>query len=105
MPKTSSLPPDALDAAKGTAGAALPASFELAMEELEGLIARLESGQVPLDELLSGHQRAQSLMGYCRDKLQSVESVLLVESVADDGRAVTRPLEEGVLRRNSGGVA
>ncbi len=35
-----------------------PASYELALEELEQLVGRIESGQMPLDQMLAGYQRA-----------------------------------------------
>ncbi|MDO9357724.1 MAG: exodeoxyribonuclease VII small subunit, partial [Polaromonas sp.] len=37
--------------------ATAPVSYEAALEELEALVARLESGQLPLDQLLTGYQR------------------------------------------------
>jgi exodeoxyribonuclease VII small subunit len=50
-----------------------PASYEAALEELEALVARLESGQLPLDQLLSGYQRGAELLKFCRGKLEAVE--------------------------------
>lgn len=54
--------------------AATPASYEAALQELEQLVGRLESGDMPLEQLLSGYQRGAELLHYCRDKLQSVEN-------------------------------
>ncbi|MDB5845740.1 MAG: Exodeoxyribonuclease small subunit [Polaromonas sp.] len=51
----------------------LPASYEAALQELEGLVARLESGQLPLDQLLTGYQRGAQLLKFCRDRLEAVE--------------------------------
>ena len=45
------------------------------MQELESLVARLESGEMPLEQLLSGYQRGAMLLQFCRDKLQSVEDL------------------------------
>jgi len=50
-----------------------PASYEVALQELEQLVARLESGQLPLDQLLAGYQRGAQLLAFCRDKLSAVE--------------------------------
>ena len=60
----------------------LPASYEAALEELEQLVGRLESGQMPLDELLGGYQRGAALLQFCRDRLESVENQI---KVLDDG--------------------
>lgn len=50
-----------------------PASYEAALQELEQLVSRLESGQLPLDQLLGGYQRGAELLAFCRDKLAAVE--------------------------------
>lgn len=63
------------------AGAALdpaPASYEAAVQELEGLLGRLESGQMPLDDLLGAYQRASGLLAYCRSRLDAVEQQIRV---------------------------
>ena len=52
---------------------ALPASYEAALQELEQLVAQLESGQLPLDQLLTGYQRGAVLLGFCQQRLQAVE--------------------------------
>src|SRR5213592_1211600 len=55
-----------------------PASYEAALAELEQLVGRIESGQLPLEELLAGYQRGAQLLQFCRDKLQSVENQIKV---------------------------
>ena len=55
------------------------------MDELEGLVARMESGDMPLDQLLSQYQRGAHLLQFCRDKLQAVEDQMKV-------------LDQGVLK-------
>ena len=61
---------------------AAPTSYEAALEELEQLVARLESGTMPLDQLLSGYQRGAELLKYCREKLEAVENQI---KVLDEG--------------------
>ena len=58
--------------------ASLPASYEAGLQELEQLVAALESGQLPLDQLLTSYQRGAQLLGYCRDKLAAVEQQIKV---------------------------
>ena len=55
-----------------------PASYEAAMEELEQLTSRIESGQLPLEQLLAGYERGAQLLKFCRDKLQAVEEQIKV---------------------------
>lgn len=57
---------------------ALPATYEVALQELEALVASLESGQLPLDQLLTGYQRGAQLLGFCKGKLEAVESQVKV---------------------------
>ncbi len=63
--------------------ATLPAdmSYEQALSELEGLVMSMESGQLPLDSLLSSYQRGAQLLKFCRSRLEAVESqVKLLEA-------------------------
>ncbi len=57
---------------------ALPASYEAALQELEELVDSLESGRLPLDQLLTGYQRGAQLLKFCRDKLEAVETQIKV---------------------------
>lgn len=66
------------DASSAAPVPALPASYEAALQELEGLTSRLESGQLPLDQLLAGYQRGAQLLKFCRDKLEAVETQIKV---------------------------
>jgi exodeoxyribonuclease VII small subunit len=52
---------------------AVSASYEQALEELERLVASMEAGQLPLDQLLASYKRGAELLGYCRERLQAVE--------------------------------
>jgi exodeoxyribonuclease VII small subunit len=56
----------------------MPATYEAALQELEKLVGQLESGDMPLDQLLSGYQRGAELLRFCRDKLQAVEDQIKV---------------------------
>ena len=66
-----------------SAALALPSSYDTALQELEQLVAKLESGQLPLEQLMAGYQRGAELLTFCRDKLQAVEKQI---SVIDNGQ-------------------
>ena len=53
-------------------------SYEAALEELEQLVAQLDAGQLPLDQLLSRYQRGAELLAFCRSKLDAVENQIQV---------------------------
>ena len=59
-----------------------PASYELALEELEQLVGRIESGQMPLDQMLVGYQRGAALLAFCRKRLDAVQDQI---KVLDEG--------------------
>ena len=64
--------------ARAASPSPLPVSYEAALQELEGLVAGFESGQLPLDQLLIGYQRGAQLLKFCRDKLEAVETQIKV---------------------------
>ncbi len=55
-----------------------PASYEAALQELEQLIGQIESGQMPLEQLLAGYERGAELLAFCRDRLKAVEEQIQV---------------------------
>jgi exodeoxyribonuclease VII small subunit len=69
------------DAPDSRVASATP-TYEAALSELEELVARLESGQLPLDALLVQYQRGAELLTVCRNKLQALEQQV---QVLDDG--------------------
>jgi len=48
-------------------------SFEEAMEKLEAIVARLESGDVPLEQAIELFQEGMKLSQLCGSKLEQVE--------------------------------
>jgi len=59
---------------------ALPASltFEHALEELEGLVSRMEEGKLPLEESLAAYQRGAQLIKFCESKLADAQARIAV---------------------------
>lgn len=55
-----------------------PSSYEDALQELEQLVARIESGQMPLEQLLAGYQRGAALLAFCRERLEAVQNQIQV---------------------------
>jgi exodeoxyribonuclease VII small subunit len=60
-----------------------PATYELALAELDRLVLQMEGGQLPLDELLDGYRRGTELLTFCRSRLQAVEEQV---KVLEDGQ-------------------
>ena len=78
MAKSSSSAAAATSATALSAPPALPATYEAALQELEALVHSLESGQLPLDQLLTGYQRGAQLLAFCKSKLEAVETQIKV---------------------------
>jgi len=58
-------------------------TYEQALAELDRLVAQMEGGQLPLDQLLDGYRRGAELLAYCRERLQVVEEQV---KVFEDGQ-------------------
>jgi exodeoxyribonuclease VII small subunit len=51
-------------------------TFEVALKELEGIVTRLEQGQVELDDSIALYERGQALKSHCEAKLKAAEGRL-----------------------------
>ena len=51
-------------------------SFEAALKELEGIVSRLEQGEVDLEDSIALYERGQALKAHCEKKLKTAESRL-----------------------------
>ncbi|TVR20507.1 MAG: exodeoxyribonuclease VII small subunit [Anaerolineaceae bacterium] len=58
-------------------------SFEDAYTELEKLVARLESGELTLEQSVDVFERGRGLTAYCQQLLDAAS--LRVDQIADDG--------------------
>lgn len=48
-------------------------SYEAAYQELEALVARMESGDLPLEESVKLYERGQRLSAHCQALLEQAE--------------------------------
>lgn len=61
----------------------VPATYEQALAELDRLVQAMESGQLPLDQLLDSYRRGAELLQFCRGRLEAVEQQV---QVLEDGQ-------------------
>lgn len=82
--------PDSEAAAKAVA----QMSFEEALAELEGIVQKLERGQLDLESSIQAYERGTALRAHCADKLRLVQ--LRVEKLTLDreGNPKLQPFEE-----------
>jgi exodeoxyribonuclease VII small subunit len=75
---TSSTPPPSRRASSKGAATEPAVSYEAALEELEQLVAQLDAGQLPLDQVLTRYRRGAELLAFCRSRLEAVENQIQV---------------------------
>lgn len=68
-------------------------SFEDALAELERVVGRLESGEVPLEESIALYARGAELRRHCEDKLKAAEARVAEITQGPDGAPVARPVD------------
>ena len=69
-------------------------SFEKALAELESIVGKLESGNVPLEESITLYARGEALKARCEALLKDAEARVEKITLSADGRpAGTQPLD------------
>jgi exodeoxyribonuclease VII small subunit len=58
--------------------AAIPPSFEQSLAQLEAVVTRLESGDLPLDEALAGFEQGVKLTRECQGALSAAQQKVQV---------------------------
>jgi exodeoxyribonuclease VII small subunit len=71
-------------------------SFEQAVSELENIVARLERGDVPLDQSIEIYERGEALKKHCEKLLKDAEARIEKITLKADGTpSGTEPLDPG----------
>jgi len=79
--------------ARSAAPAALPEpSFEGALERLEAIVERLESGELPLEQALAAFEEGVALSRRCAGELEAAERRIELLVAGPDGES-TEPFE------------
>ena len=68
-------------------------SFEQALDELEDIVRRLESGEIDLDGAIQAYARGAALKRHCDQKLRQAEQRVSRINVADDGTVTAEPID------------
>jgi exodeoxyribonuclease VII small subunit len=70
-------------------------NFETALRELESIVARLEQGDVDLEDSIVLYERGQALKAHCDGKLKAAEGRLEKIVLGAKGPEGTEPLDIG----------
>ena len=68
-------------------------SFEAALAKLETIVDSMESGEVPLAELLAKYEDGSKLLKVCESRLKEAELKIEKLKKAKDGTAAFEPFE------------
>ncbi len=68
-------------------------SFEDALEQLEGIVGELETGQGKLDEAIKAYERGALLKRHCEAKLKEAQAKIEKIVEAADGSLDAAPVE------------
>jgi len=71
----------------------LSKKFESALEELEGVVEQLESGELSLEDSLAAFEKGVGLVKYCNQKLAEVEKKVEPFLKAKEGRLQLKLLD------------
>lgn len=70
-------------------------TFEEAMTELESVVARLERGDVPLEDSIKLYERGADLRAHCAARLKAAEERVEQITLGEDGKAAgTAPVRD-----------
>jgi exodeoxyribonuclease VII small subunit len=67
-------------------------SFEAALAELEGIVARLEGGKAPLAESIAIYERGEALKSHCEGLLKAAEARIEKITLKNGKPVGTEPL-------------
>ena len=73
----------------------LDLSFEQALANLEEIIQRMESGEAPLDSLVTHYETGIRMLKFCRNKIEGAE-MKIKEVQEKDGELIEKDFEDMV---------
>lgn len=93
-PKSDEAKPDSSELSSTKAPDLSGLSFEQALKKLEGIVERLEAGNVPLEESIEIYTEGDALRKHCEGLLKSAEAKVEKIVVGKNGEAeATEPLD------------
>jgi len=78
-----------------------PLNFEIALQELEALVERMEKGEISLEDSLRDFERGIELTRACQKALQEAEQKVQI-LVEKDGRLTLEPFASDELTDDAG---
>lgn len=76
-------------------------SFEQALVKLEELVAKMEEGNLPLDQMIAYFEQGTKLTAFCRGKLDKLEKKIEVLTRDDGEEGEWEEFDESSERKNA----
>ena len=68
-------------------------NFETAMDRLEKIVEQMESGQLPLEDLIVRYEEGMNLVKVCQERLASAEQKIEIIARNNAGKPVVKEFE------------
>ena len=68
-------------------------NFERAMERLEGIVEQMESGKLPLEDLIVRYEEGMNLVKICRERLANAEQKIEIIARDNAGKTTVKDFE------------
>src|SRR6202048_3490662 len=68
-------------------------NFETAMDRLEKIVEQMESGQLPLEDLIVRYEEGMNLVKICQERLNSAEQKIEIIARNSAGKAIVKDFE------------
>ena len=68
-------------------------NFEAAMDRLEAIVDQMESGKMPLEELIVRYEEGMKLVKVCQERLASAEQRIAIITRNHAGKPAVEPFE------------
>ena len=68
-------------------------NFEAAMDRLEKIVEQMESGKLPLEDLIVRYEEGMNLVKVCQERLATAEQKIEVITRTSAGKLTVKPFE------------
>jgi exodeoxyribonuclease VII small subunit len=75
-------------------------NFETAMDRLEKIVEQMESGQLPLEDLIVRYEEGMNLVKVCQERLASAEQKIEIIARNNAGKPVVKDFEASTETRS-----
>jgi len=70
-----------------------PLNFESAMDRLEAIVEQMETGKLPLEDLIVRYEEGMNLVKICQERLASAEQKIEIIARSSAGKPIVKDFE------------